>query len=141
MWHRGKKPSVASRLGPLESALLSALWKRGNATVRELLGDGFADSAYTTIMTTLDRLHKKGLLDRISDGRAYRYSPRQTQEEFEGMRLAGVVQQVLGGSAQSSVLLSFLVDAVSQHDAALLEQLQRAIEHKRRELRSRESAE
>lgn len=50
-------------------------------------------------------------------------------------------QEVLGGSAQSSVLLSFLVGAVSRHDAALLEQLQHAIERKRRELRSRQSPE
>jgi len=136
MWRWGRKPG--RELGPLESELLSALWKRGNATVRELLRDAYSGAAYTTIMTTLDRLHKKGLLRRTSDGRAYRYYPRQSAGEYEGQRLARAIQQVLGGSAQSSALLSFLVDAVTEHDAALLEKLQREVERKRRELRSRE---
>ena len=138
MWRWGKRTGV--ELGPLESELLCALWKRGNATVRELLRDAYAGAAYTTIMTTLDRLHKKGLLDRVCDGRAYRYSPRQTAKEYEGLQLASTVRQVLGGSAESSALLSFLVDAVGDHDAALLEKLQQEVERKRRELQRREKA-
>ena len=54
------------------------------------------------------------------------------------MLLAGVVQHLLGSSAPSTALLSFLVDAVTEHDAALLPELERAMEHKRRELRERE---
>src|ERR1700740_984339 len=119
MWRWGKKPGI--ELGPLETELLCALWKRGNATVRELLQDAYAGAAYTTIMTTLDRLHKKGLLSRTSDARPYRYFPRQTEGEYEGLRLATAIQQVLGGSTQTSALLSFLVDAVTEHDAALLD--------------------
>lgn len=138
MWRWGKKPEI--ELGPLESEMLCALWKRGNATVRELLRDAYAGAAYTTIMTTLDRLHKKGLLDRVSDGRAYRYSPRQTAGEYEGLKLARTIRQVFGGSAESSALLSFLVNAVGDHDVALLEKLRQEVERKRRELRRREKA-
>ena len=64
------RPSPATRLGPLEFELLQSLWARGSATVRELLADGSIALAYTTVMTTLDRLYKKQLLDRVSEGRA-----------------------------------------------------------------------
>lgn len=136
-WHKTLAGS-ASELGPLESKLLRALWKRGNATVRELLADGHAIAAYTTVMTTLDRLHKKGLLDRALDGRAYRYSPRHSEAEYNTLSLVGAIQRLLGGSTPSSAPLSFLVDAVTEQDAALLEELQRAVERKRCELRRRE---
>jgi predicted transcriptional regulator len=136
-WRTTSLPS-ASELGPLETELLRALWKRGNATVRELRAEGHASTAYTTIMTTLDRLHKKGLLDRAPDGRAYRYSPRHTEAEYNRLRLAGAIQRLLGSSPRSSAPLSCLVDAVTEHDAALLEELERAVERKRRELRKRE---
>jgi predicted transcriptional regulator len=139
MWGwRKTLAASASELGPLETRLLRALWQRGNATVRELRAQGHATAAYTTIMTTLDRLHKKGLLDRVTDGRAYRYSPRHTEAEYNRLRLAGAIQRLLGGSAPSSAPLSFLVDVVSEHDATLLEELERAVERKRRELQRRE---
>ena len=49
----------SSQLGPLEERLLEALWQRNTATVRELVESGCDDLAYTTVMTTLDRLFKK----------------------------------------------------------------------------------
>ena len=49
----------SSQLGPLEERLLDALWQRGHATVRDLIDDACQDLAYTTVMTTLDRLFKK----------------------------------------------------------------------------------
>ena len=127
----------ASNLGPLESKLLRALWKRGNATVRELLAEGHSRAAYTTVMTTLDRLHKKGLLERARDGLAYRYSPRFTEMEYNRLLFTVAVQRLLGSSARSVAPVSFLVDAVTEHDAALLPELERAVERKRRELRER----
>jgi len=75
--------SPNARIGPLEQRLLSALWMRGSATVRELLDGGDLKLAYTTVMTTLDRLYKKQLLNRAAEGRAFRYSPRYTPEELE----------------------------------------------------------
>ena len=64
------RPSPHTQLGPLERQLLSVLWRRGNATVRELLDEGETKLAYTTVMTTLDRLHKKQLLNRTVEGHA-----------------------------------------------------------------------
>ncbi|HJX83587.1 MAG TPA: BlaI/MecI/CopY family transcriptional regulator [Candidatus Angelobacter sp.] len=131
-------PSGIQRLGPLESQLLRVLWKRGDGTVRELLDYESLSAAYTTVMTTLDRLYKKGLLDRSPDGRAFRYKPRQTEEEFNRAVLAAEVARLLNSAAHPAVPLSFLVETVTRHDAALLGELQRAVGRKRRQLRKKE---
>jgi predicted transcriptional regulator len=122
------------RLGPLEVELLRFLWQRGEATVREVVDSGEISGAYTTLMTTLDRLHKKGFLNREPEGRAFRYSPRQSREEYNGEVVRGVIRELLGSSTFSSAPLSFLVEAVTEHDLALLDELERTIERKRREL-------
>ena len=125
-------------LGPLERQLLQALWSRGSATVRELVSDGVITQAYTTVMTTLDRLYKKQLLDRVAEGRAFRYSPRQTAEELRRVAAVQGIRQLLGSSDASSLPLSYLVEAVSAHDAQLLDELQLLVERKRRELKKAE---
>jgi predicted transcriptional regulator len=131
--------SSNTQLGPLEQQLLSALWLRGSATVREVLEAGDLKLAYTTVMTTLDRLYKKQLLSRVAEGRAFRYSPRYTQEELEKAAVGETVRQLLGSGATAALPLSYLVEAVSEHDARLLDDLQRLLEEKRRELRSKEN--
>jgi predicted transcriptional regulator len=93
--------------------------------------------AYTTVMTTLDRLYKKDLLDRVAEGRAFRYSPRYSKEDLQ-MRAAGDAIRELLRSGPSSMPLSCLVEAVSEHDAQALDELQQLIEVKRRELQSRD---
>src|SRR5690349_12414834 len=128
--------SSNTQLGPLEEQLLSALWMRGNATVRELLDAGHVKLAYTTVMTTLDRLYKKRLLERTAEGRAFRYSPRYTQEELEKAAIGETIRHLLGAGGSASLPLSYLVEAVSQHDVGLLDDLQRLLDQKRRELRS-----
>src|SRR3954468_19376459 len=80
------------RLGPLEMQLMRSLWKCGNATVRELLESGASEGAYTTVLTTLDRLHKKGLLARTAEGRAFRYSPVLTETEFNGSKVRNAIR-------------------------------------------------
>jgi predicted transcriptional regulator len=124
------------QLGPLEQQLLSVLWMRGSATVRELLDAGDLKLAYTTVMTTLDRLYKKQLLNRTADGRAFRYTPRYTQQELEKVAVGETIRQLLGSEHAASLPLSYLVEAVSEHDARLLDDLQRLLDQKRRELRS-----
>jgi predicted transcriptional regulator len=109
---------------------------RGSATVREMLDAGEIKLAYTTVMTTLDRLYKKELLNRIAEGRAFRYSPRYTQEELEKAAIGETIRQLLGSGGAPSLPLSYLVEAVSEHDARLLDDLQRLLDQKRRELRS-----
>jgi predicted transcriptional regulator len=124
-------------LGPLETQLLHALWQRGDATVRELLDSTAIQGAYTTIMTTLDRLHKKGLLDRDLDGRAFRYRPKQTEHEFNRSMFASDLQKLLNSARDAAAPLSFFVDTVTQHDASLLEELERVVDRKRQELKKR----
>ena len=130
--------SPIAQLGPLERQLLAALWTRGSSTVREILDVGDIKLAYTTVMTTLDRLYKKQLLNRVAEGRAFRYSPRYTQEELEKAAVGETIKQLLGSGA--ALPLSYLVEAVSEHDASLLDDLQRLLDEKRRELGNREKA-
>jgi predicted transcriptional regulator len=124
------------RLGPFEEQVLQRLWSHGSATVRELLADGKIRQAYTTVMTTLDRLYKKGLLDRVAEGRAFRYTPRHTSEELQRVTALDSIRQLLG-SGTSSLPLSYLVEALSTYDAQLLDELQLLVERKRRELNDR----
>ncbi len=70
-------------LGPLEAAVMGRLWKRGTATVRDVVEDlGRTRAlAYTTVMTIMTRLHAKGLLERVRDGKTYVYRPACSREE------------------------------------------------------------
>ncbi len=127
------------QLGPFEQQVMQEVWSRGSATVRELLADGTIHQAYTTVMTTLDRLYKKGLLDRAAEGRAFRYTPRHTPEELQRVTALESIRQLLGSGDASSLPLSYLVEALSTHDAQLLDELQLLVERKRRELKGRDS--
>jgi predicted transcriptional regulator len=127
------------QLGPFEQQLLRKLWSQGSATVRELLADGKIHQAYTTVMTTVDRLYKKGLLDRVAEGRAFRYTPRHTPEELQRVTALESIRQLLGSADASSLPLSYLVEALSAHDAQLLDELQLLVERKRRELQALET--
>jgi predicted transcriptional regulator len=130
----------APLLGPLERRLLHQIWSCGTATVRELIESGNVRQAYTTVMTTMDRLYKKGLLNREIEGRAFRYSARLTQEELQrGAALEGLRQLLRPGEA-ASLPLSYLVEALSEHDAQLLDELQVLIEKKRHQLKNTECA-
>ena len=131
----------SSQLGPLEERLLEALWERGHATVRDLLnGDGGCqDLAYTTVMTTLDRLFKKNLLSRQVEGRAFRYTPRFTREELHREVAGEAFRQLLDASPASSLPLSYLVEILTERDAQLLDDLGQVVEAKRRELRGGEA--
>ena len=128
-----------SQLGPLEQRLLGMLWEKGSATVRELVeSDGVCrDLAYTTVMTTLDRLFKKRLLTRQSEGRAFRYTPRVTREELHREAAGEAFRQLLNVSPAPSLPLSYLVEIVSERDAQLLDHLRELIEAKRCELRNK----
>jgi predicted transcriptional regulator len=128
----------SSRLGPLEQRLLEALWEHGHGTVRDLLNREGAcrDLAYTTVMTTLDRLFKKNLLSREVEGRAFRYAPRFTREELHREIAGEAVRQLLEASPASSLPLSYLVEVLTERDAHLLDKLGEAVEAKRRQLRS-----
>lgn len=130
------------QLGPLETHLLALLCQRKDATVRELLDSGKIEAAYTTVMTTLDRLYKKGFLNRAADaqGQAFRYRLNPDERKFYRATLGGNLSRLLQSAANPSLPLSYLVDAVTAHDSALLEELRRAVNRKRQELRRRGKA-
>ncbi len=114
---------------------MEILWKRGESSVRDVAEHLERPLAYTTVMTTLDRLFKKGLLDRRKEDRAFFYTPGLSKREWEARR-AGVVLGNMFRSANSSndLLISCLVDAVGEQDAALLDELENKIRLKRSEL-------
>jgi predicted transcriptional regulator len=124
----------------LEQRLLEALWLRGSSTVRELLESGYEDLAYTTVMTTLDRLFKKNLLSRQAEGRAFRYSPRLTREGLHREAAGDAFRQLLDASPAPELPLSYFVEILSERDAQLLDDLKQAVDSKRRELRGKEKA-
>jgi predicted transcriptional regulator len=130
----------SSTLGPLEERLLKALWHlRRAVTVRELVEHSCSDLAYTTVMTTLDRLFKKNLLNREADGRAFRYSARFSREELHQQALTESLHQALDASSTPSLPLSQLVETLSERDAELLDHLKELVETKRRQLGGKRS--
>ncbi len=114
---------------------MDIVWNRGESTVREVADQLTRPLAYTTVMTTLDRLFKKGLLNRRKVDRAFFYSPVLSRREFEQKRAGDLVAGLLSVREHSSeLLISCLVDAVGQQDEALLDELERKIQEKRHEL-------
>lgn len=133
--HRGGNPSQSLALGSLEFELMEVLWSRGESNVRDVVPKLSRPLAYTTVMTTLDRLFKKGFLDRHKSDRAFFYSPRFSQQEWERKRAGSLVAGFLSGPHPSrELLLSCLLDAVGEHDAKLLDELEKKIRSRRKEL-------
>lgn len=136
-----KRPqeAMAMALGDLEREVMEVAWQRGEVSVRDVCLALDERMAYTTLMTTLDRLHKKGLLERRKDGRAFLYSPRLSPEQFT----RGIAQDLIDGllargEGGAEPILACIVDAVSEHDRALLDELDRLIKEKRRALKRKE---
>src|SRR3954452_22821675 len=131
-----KRSGLAAVFGTLELRVLEALWAHGaEASVRDVL-DAFPAAAYTTVMTTMERLHRKGVLARRKEGRAFLYRPLSSRDEMEsGMVTRALAPLLRGGSAQP--ILSCLVDEVSRHDERLLDELERLVREKRRQQEGR----
>ena len=128
-------PSLASSLGPLELQVLECLWRRAHeASVRELQAD-FPGTAYTTLMTTLDRLFKKGLLGRTRRGKAYWYVTRYTRTGLQDHLAKGAIARLLASSPGRGAvrpILSTFVEAVGRQDTLLLDELEALIRAERR---------
>lgn len=132
-----KRPrEVASEaLGKLERQVLSEAWKRREVSVRDVYLAFGESVAYTTVMTTLDRLFKKKLLTRRKDGRAFLYLSAVSPEELDQGIREDVIDGLLGHGADAvQPLLACIVDTVSERDRELLDELDRLIKEKRREL-------
>ena len=128
---------VKSALGELEREIMEEIWRRGETSVREIHAAFDERAAYTTLMTTLDRLHKKGLLERRKDGRAFLYAPRITSEEFTRSVAKDVIGGLLGQTnGETKPILACIVDAVGECDAEMLDELERLLKEKRQEMQS-----
>jgi predicted transcriptional regulator len=90
-------------LAPLELDCMNTLWPMGQGTVREIR-DRLAPRrprAYTTIMTIMDRLARKGIVERRKVGRAYMYRPNLSAEEARGHALDQVIENFFAGSKEA----------------------------------------
>ncbi|MFP5335737.1 MAG: BlaI/MecI/CopY family transcriptional regulator [Actinomycetes bacterium] len=94
--------------GGLEAQIMQRMWDRAEpASVRDILEELQQERsiAYTTVMTVMDNLHRKGHLTRTQEGRAYLYTSVRTREEHHAL----LMSEALEASAdRSGTLLSFL---------------------------------
>jgi predicted transcriptional regulator len=128
---RPKPTGLASHFGALELRVLDAVWRHGKeVAVRDIQPD-FPASAYTTLMTTMDRLHRKGVLERRKVGRAFAYRAVSSRQELESGLVTRALQSVLKGDSAQPIL-SFFVEEVSRQDDRLLDELERLVREKRR---------
>lgn len=119
-----------SQLGDLERSVMETLWDVGDGwlTVRDVhdVLAGGRDIAYTTVMTVLDRMSRKGLVEREREGRAWRYRPTQSR----GAMTAEVMRQALGEFAEetnrhdrAAALVAFVGEASAEDRKALSDAL------------------
>lgn len=115
------------QLGQLEAVVMERLWSYDRPlTVREVLDDVRQDRtiAYTTVMTVMANLHRKGLLSRELHGSAYRYLPAQSREQYSAVLMG----QILAGSSdRAATLLQFLEQMTPDEVARLRKALQQRL--------------
>jgi predicted transcriptional regulator len=133
-----RRPSemALAALGPLERQVLDETWRRGEVSVRDICVAFNEQIAYTTVMTTLDRLFKKHLLDRRKSGRAFLYSPAVSREQLETGIREDVIEGLLDGTEAIQPVLACIVDAVSEKDRELLDELERLVQEKKQQLKT-----
>jgi predicted transcriptional regulator len=137
----GDRPAAAAgELGRREREVLAVLRELGSATVQQVAKHIDAALAYTTVMTTLDRLFRKGLLDREKVNRAFLYSPSLSARDLEEQRAAHLIRRFFSESeTQPDILVSCLVDAVHDYDTGLLDQLESSVRSARAQTAPRRS--
>src|SRR5215472_2089590 len=117
-------------LGDLETQVMRRIWaRRGPVTVRDVLGDLQRDRniAYTTVMTVMGNLEKKGWLRRHAEGRAYRYEPLVSAEEYG----AALMRQALEASSDRPAVLMHFLGELSPQEAAEVEAAYRRLARQR----------
>ncbi|MDX6725850.1 MAG: hypothetical protein QOK49_655 [Baekduia sp.] len=111
------KDAPRREAGELESEVLAALWAAGRALtpgeVREELGGALA---YTTVMTTLSRLHDKGVVDRHRSGRSYAYSPNVPETEVAARQFRALIER---GHDRDAVLQGFVSELSADEERVL----------------------
>lgn len=118
-------------LGDLEVRVMRRIWARNEpVTVRDVLGDLQAerDIAYTTVMTVMTNLERKGWLRRYPEGRAYLYEPLVSADEYS----AGLMRQALEASADRPAVLMHFIEDLSADETRALEEAYRRLSGQRR---------
>ncbi|MBI5495928.1 MAG: BlaI/MecI/CopY family transcriptional regulator [Deltaproteobacteria bacterium] len=120
--------AVKRPLGELEHAIMTVLWTRAPLSGREVLArlHRRPQPAYTTVMTVLDRLHAKGFVERVKDGKAFLYGPTVSREEWTAQNAL----RALGKDPTTGVLVAFL-DSAERADSDLMDRLERLIAARR----------
>ena len=118
-------------LGSLEREVLDLVCETGGGTVREICNHLSRTLAYTTVMTTLDRLYKKDLLHRQKEGRGFRYFPL-TGEQSDHNRLPQH-RPTTSKSVSPIPLVSYLLDSVGTYNEELLQELEKKIAARRKQ--------
>lgn len=131
---RPGKKGLELRLHELEAAIMDVVWSRQlrSFAVSDVLAvlEQQREIAYTTVMTTVARLHDKGLLARERDGKRYLYSPKLSREQF----LQSTAREVLDGAVDGQQAMAMLAEKVSEASAGELDDLEAVIRQRRREL-------
>jgi predicted transcriptional regulator len=131
---------LEATFGPLEVRVLEALWERSTPSCVRDVQPQFPGVAYTTLMTTLDRLFRKGILSREKAGRAFYYSPKLSQQQLLSQLAGSTLATLLPGDAASMrPILSMFVETVSERDRGLLDELEQLVRARRDELKERGS--
>jgi predicted transcriptional regulator len=109
---------------------MGILWKGEPMAVRQVVEKLKGKLAYTTVMTTLDRLYKKGLLAREREGNAYVYQAAMSQDEYH----QALVEETITGLMETSAgpVLTAFVDTAASLDEENLERLEELIAQRRR---------
>ena len=121
---------------------MDILWQSDGFTVREVHLKFERALAYTTVMTTLDRLYKKGFVSRTRSGRAFVYRASRTRAQTEIAVTSGMLHGLLSSGAAMPIL-SNLVDVVGNRDGGLelLGALEEIVREKRRQLDTKNKSE
>lgn len=139
------EPPSASRpsgLGRLETQIMECLWRSEEAlSVRDVAQSLNGPWAYTTLMTTLDRLFKKNLATREPRGRAFVYRARLTRSALGVQALKAAVSDIYAGTDSRDIALAALVEAFETQNPEWLDSLDRMVREKRRALRQARKAE
>jgi predicted transcriptional regulator len=138
MHTNGSARQLEAVFGPLEIRVLDALWSRGTAACVRDIQPQFPGVAYTTLMTTLDRLFRKGTLTREKSGRAFYYRPKGSQQQMISQLAGSTFATMLPGDPASvRPIMSMFVDTVGDRDHALLDELEALVRARREELKGR----
>jgi len=112
--------------GDLEAVIMHRVWDHGGpVTVRELFDELQQERviAYTTVMTTMDNLHRKGWLARVKEGKAYRYTPTASREEYS----ARLMREALDDGGDTQAVLSHFVAQMDGEESEVLRAVVRGL--------------